>query len=167
MATKQKNVRCSFCGKTHGQVKRLIAGPNVTICNQCVDTCAALLHDETGSEEEVAIARELRVPKPHELVAHLDQYVVGQAHAKKVLSVAVHNHYKRLKQRNHVDEADPYDDVDLEKSNIMLVGPTGCGKTLLARTLAKLLDVPFTIVDATTLTEAGSSERTSRISCLD
>jgi ATP-dependent Clp protease ATP-binding subunit ClpX len=155
MATKQKNVRCSFCGKTHGQVKRLIAGPNVTICNQCVDTCAALLHDETGSEEEVAIARELRVPKPHELVAHLDQYVVGQAHAKKVLSVAVHNHYKRLKQRNHVDEADPYDDVDLEKSNIMLVGPTGCGKTLLARTLAKLLDVPFTIVDATTLTEAG------------
>ena len=154
MAT-QKNARCSFCGKNHGQVKRLIAGPNVTICNHCVETCAALLHDETDSEDAHAVARELQIPKPHEIKENLDEYIIGQDHAKRVLAVAVHNHYKRLKQKIHFGDDDPFESVEIEKSNIMLIGPTGSGKTLLAKTLAGMLDVPITIVDATTLTEAG------------
>lgn len=153
--SKPKNMRCSFCGKSDGQVKRLIAGPNVTICNQCVETCAALLHDEGDTRQNVNLTQDLTVPKPHAIKSFLDQYVIGQEHAKKVLSVAVHNHYKRLKQKNHLGEDHPLEDVEIEKSNILLAGPTGSGKTLLAKTLARLLDVPITICDATTLTEAG------------
>ena len=151
-------LKCSFCGKSQDQVKKLIAGPEVYICDECVELCNEILDEEffeskdkenSGGDEVVA---EKPIPKPHEIKDYLDQYIVGQDEAKKVLSVAVYNHYKRLK---HNKSANSKDDVEIQKSNILLVGPTGSGKTLLAQTLAKMLDVPFAVADATTLTEAG------------
>jgi len=145
---------CSFCGKSQSASRRLVAGPGVSICDQCVQLCGSLLQDENRAKRSEEATR-LKVPKPHEIKEFLDQYVVGQEHAKKVLAVAVHNHYKRLTQETHFEPDDPYANVEIEKSNIVLIGPTGSGKTLMAQTLARLLDVPFAIVDATTLTEAG------------
>ncbi|MGA9422414.1 MAG: ATP-dependent Clp protease ATP-binding subunit ClpX [Rhodanobacteraceae bacterium] len=141
-----KILYCSFCGKSQHEVRKLIAGPSVFICDECVELCNDIIREEL--EEKAASARS-HLPKPREILDVLDQYVIGQARAKKVLAVAVYNHYKRLESRNQSD------DVELAKSNILLVGPTGSGKTLLAETLARLLNVPFTIADATTLTEAG------------
>lgn len=142
---------CAFCGKSESDVNKMLVGPEgVCICNECVDTCAALLSAETV-EDESTDELKIALPKPEEIKAALDEYVVGQDAAKKTLSVAVYNHYKRvLFSRNSEN-----DDVELEKSNILMLGPTGCGKTLLAKTLAKILDVPFAVADATTLTEAG------------
>ena len=136
---------CSFCGKSHHEVRKLIAGPTVFICDECVELCMDIIREETKAS---GLKSGDGVPTPTEICEVLDDYVIGQAHAKRVLSVAVHNHYKRL---NHADKSD----IELAKSNIMLIGPTGCGKTLLAQTLARILDVPFTMADATTLTEAG------------
>ncbi|RED15697.1 ATP-dependent Clp protease ATP-binding subunit ClpX [Parasphingopyxis lamellibrachiae] len=138
---------CSFCGKSQHEVRKLIAGPTVFICDECVELCNDIIREETKGA--IASKREGGVPSPQEICEVLDDYVIGQGRAKRVLSVAVHNHYKRL---NHGSTGG---DVELAKSNIMLVGPTGCGKTLLAQTLARILDVPFTMADATTLTEAG------------
>ncbi|TDU71302.1 ATP-dependent Clp protease ATP-binding subunit ClpX [Prosthecobacter fusiformis] len=152
---------CSFCGKSHAEVRKLIAGPGVYICDNCIGVCKAILDKEAAQESETTPA--LTVPRPADISAILDQHVIGQFHAKKVLSVAVHNHYKRIlhsqQQEARKDSSprkmpDP-NDVELEKSNVLLLGPTGCGKTLLAKTLAKILNVPFSIADATTLTEAG------------
>ena len=137
---------CSFCGKSQHEVRKLIAGPTVFICDECVELCMDIIREETKSN---LVKSSDGVPTPHEICKVLDDYVIGQQVAKRVLSVAVHNHYKRL---NH---AQKNTDVELQKSNIMLIGPTGCGKTLLAQTLARILDVPFTMADATTLTEAG------------
>ncbi len=151
-------LKCSFCGKTQDQVKKLIAGPEVYICDECVELCNEILDEEflegkeKDSEEKDKTSEEKPIPKPHEIKAYLDEYIVGQDDAKKVLSVAVYNHYKRLK---HNKTADLKNNVEIQKSNILLVGPTGSGKTLLAQTLAKMLDVPFAVADATTLTEAG------------
>ena len=145
---------CSFCGKKRGEVRRLVAGPNVNICDECIGLSNRLLKDEE-SPSDVDWAASLKVPKPHEIKAFLDRYVIGHDYAKKVLAVAVHNHYKRLKQESAEDDKGAFADVEIEKSNILLLGPTGTGKTLLARTLARMLDVPFAITDATTLTEAG------------
>ena len=141
------NLSCSFCGKSQKEVRKLIAGPTVYICDECIELCNDIIAEEYGQEDT---AREgSHVPKPKEIKHTLDEYVVGQERAKKTLAVAVHNHYRRVESQNFVG------DVELQKANIMLLGPTGCGKTLLAQTLAKILDVPFTIADATTLTEAG------------
>jgi ATP-dependent Clp protease ATP-binding subunit ClpX len=137
---------CSFCGKSQHEVRKLIAGPTVFICDECVELCMDIIREETKS---TGLKAGDGVPTPREICAVLDDYVIGQQHAKRVLSVAVHNHYKRL---NHSTKAA---DIELAKSNILLIGPTGCGKTLLAQTLARILDVPFTMADATTLTEAG------------
>jgi len=155
--TSQDNRRaCSFCGKRQQEVSRLIAGPDVNICDECIHLCNGLLVQDTAPESGGgADVHKLKVPKPHEIYDVLNQYVVGHLETKKVLAVAVHNHYKRLRQSLHFEKGDPLYDVEIEKSNILLMGPTGSGKTLLAKTLAKVLDVPFTIVDATTLTEAG------------
>ncbi len=150
----KKNESCSFCGKTANNIRMIIAGPDGTnICSDCVKYCDSMIAS-SGEMKTTANRSKLTVPLPHEIKELLDQYVIGHQYTKKVLSVAVHNHYKRLVQGAHFKD-DKYADVEIEKSNIMLMGPTGSGKTLLARTLARLLDVPFTIVDATTLTEAG------------
>jgi ATP-dependent Clp protease ATP-binding subunit ClpX len=147
---------CSFCGKSHAEVRKLIAGPGVYICDNCINVCKGIL-DKELNEDARRQTTTLRVPKPAEIRRELDQHVIGQDSAKKVLSVAVHNHYKRILNANPTKDLslDPYADVEIEKSNILMIGPTGCGKTLLARTLARILDVPFCIADATTLTEAG------------
>ncbi len=161
--TSNDRLKCSFCGKTQDQVKKLIAGPDVFICDECVELCNEILDEEFFEQKDknkdgekadkktVDGGEEKPIPKPHEIKAFLDQHIVGQDDAKKLLSVAVYNHYKRLKHNQTSDK----DDVEIQKSNILLVGPTGSGKTLLAQTLAKMLDVPFAVADATTLTEAG------------
>ena len=145
-----KLLYCSFCGKSQHEVRKLIAGPSVFICDECVELCNDIIREELEDKSEPGKSK---LPRPQEINAVLDQYVIGQAAAKKVLAVAVYNHYKRLESRNA--ERGRADEVELAKSNILLIGPTGCGKTLLAETLARLLNVPFTIADATTLTEAG------------
>jgi ATP-dependent Clp protease ATP-binding subunit ClpX len=139
-------LKCSFCGKDQEQVKKLVAGPGVYICDECIELCNEIIEEELDEEMELEFKK---VPKPREIKAILDEYVIGQERAKKSLSVAVYNHYKRVNSNMVVD------DVELQKSNIMMVGPTGCGKTLMAQTLARILDVPFAITDATSLTEAG------------
>ena len=148
-----KNVRCSFCGKSQDSVKKIVAGPGVYICDECVDLCTSIIDAECYEDEDVGYTlNELdKIPSPKEIKKILDDYVIGQEEAKKTLSVAVYNHYKRIAH----EESEKKDDVEIQKSNILLLGPTGCGKTLLARTLAKILNVPFAIADATTLTEAG------------
>ena len=156
---------CSFCGKSHAEVKKLIAGPGVYICDNCVVLCKSVLDKELATKKN---NRRINVPKPAEIKRQLDRYCIGQEHAKKTLSVAVHNHYKRISQdlpsrseppekgnETHLPQQGTDADVEIEKSNIIMIGPTGSGKTLLARTLAQVLDVPFAIADATTLTEAG------------
>ncbi|MEI6034600.1 MAG: ATP-dependent Clp protease ATP-binding subunit ClpX [Verrucomicrobiae bacterium] len=153
MARANNLTMCSFCGKTHAEVRKLIAGPGVYICDSCITVCKGIL-DKEFKEENRKSKTALRVPKPSDIKGRLDQHVIGQDLAKKVLAVAVHNHYKRLLQES-ATTLDPLADVEIEKSNILLIGPTGCGKTLLARTLAKILDVPFCIADATSITEAG------------
>ena len=147
-----KNVRCSFCGKAQENVKKIVAGPGVYICDECIELCNSIIENEIYEEDENYTLDGLeKIPSPKEIKEILDEYVIGQENAKKTLSVAVYNHYKRIA---HEEEADK-DDVEIQKSNILLLGPTGCGKTLLASTLAKILNVPFAIADATTLTEAG------------
>src|SRR6202790_683129 len=146
--TGDKLLYCSFCGKSQHEVRKLIAGPSVFICDECIELCNDIIREE-GATADAARSDKNKLPTPHEIRQILDQYVIGQELAKKILSVAVYNHYKRL--QTSVKE----DDVEVAKSNILLIGPTGSGKTLLAQTLARLLDVPFVIADATTLTEAG------------
>ena len=141
--TSDKKISCSFCGKSQEEVKKLIAGPNVYICNECVVLCKDILVED----DKIDTKQGFEIPKPSEIFNYLNDHIIGQDHAKKILSVSVYNHYKRVQN--------PSKDIEISKSNILLIGPTGCGKTLLAQTLAKFLNVPFTIADATTLTEAG------------
>ena len=149
-----KNIRCSFCGKTQDSVEKIVAGPGVYICNECIQVCSNIIENEYYEDEEdlYTTVEEDVIPTPEEIKKVLDEYVIGQENAKKTLSVAVYNHYKRI---NNENEKNSKDDVEIKKSNILLLGPTGSGKTLLAQTLAKILNVPFAIADATTLTEAG------------
>ncbi|MEK2647133.1 ATP-dependent Clp protease ATP-binding subunit ClpX [Bdellovibrio sp. BCCA] len=152
MTTKDTNgaLRCSFCGKGQKEVKKLIAGPGVYICDECIDLCNDIIDEE--KERETAVKGTFKVPKPSDIKTYLDDYVIGQVQAKKTLAVAVHNHYKRV---NAISNGKKANDVEMQKSNILLIGPTGSGKTLLAQTIAKILNVPFAMADATTLTEAG------------
>ncbi|MEQ1816396.1 MAG: ATP-dependent Clp protease ATP-binding subunit ClpX [Nitrosomonas sp.] len=150
-ASSEKLLYCSFCGKSQHEVRKLIAGPSVFICDECIDLCNDIIREEMQGDEATKLVKS-NLPVPREICQILDQYVIGQESAKKILSVAVYNHYKRLK---NVTKSDDADDIELSKSNILLVGPTGSGKTLLAQTLARLLDVPFIMADATALTEAG------------
>ena len=151
---KGRNIRCSFCGKTQEEVERIIAGPGVYICDECIKVCTNIVENDLYEDSEITYDTNMitDIPKPEEIKKILDEYVIGQDEAKKTLSVAVYNHYKRI---NGKEKDGNKDDVEIQKSNILLLGPTGCGKTLLAQTLAKILDVPFAIADATTLTEAG------------
>ena len=157
MARASNLTMCSFCGKSHSEVKKLIAGPGVYICDSCINVCKSILDKELSEDGRKKVTHEMQVPNPSEIKRQLDQYVIGQELAKRTLSVAVHNHYKRILDNPHTSEKgfSEFSDVELDKSNILLLGPTGCGKTLLAKTLARILDVPFCIADATTLTEAG------------
>lgn len=151
---KNKTIRCSFCGKTQEEAQRIIAGPGVYICDECIKVCTNIIENDLYEDSELTYDEEIsdKLPKPEEIKKILDDYVIGQDEAKKTLAVAVYNHYKRINsQKNTADK----DDVEIQKSNILLLGPTGCGKTLLAQTLARILKVPFAIADATTLTEAG------------
>lgn len=162
MARPSNLTLCSFCGKSHSDVKKLIAGPGVYICNECIDVCSTIMQNELRNTKYPSSTTSINSPvpaatgslTPTEICQKLDEYIIGQEHAKKTLSVAVYNHYQRLRQHTH-QHNEEFADVEIEKSNILMLGPTGSGKTLLARTLARVLDVPFTIVDATTLTEAG------------
>jgi ATP-dependent Clp protease ATP-binding subunit ClpX len=159
MARASNLTMCSFCGKSHAEVRKLIAGPGVYICDSCITVCKGILDKELNDEARKQKSA-IRVPKPAEIMRELDQHVIGQQKAKKVLAVAVHNHYKRILQDGAnfdgaVHQLGPLADIEIEKSNILLLGPTGSGKTLMARTLARILDVPFCIADATTITEAG------------
>ncbi|MCU1402491.1 MAG: clpX, partial [Microbacteriaceae bacterium] len=148
-------LKCSFCGKSQKQVQQLIAGPGVYICDECVELCNEIIEERLAEAGEET-SSEFELPKPKEIFNFLEEYVIGQEAAKKALSVAVYNHYKRIRARNTISAADAViDDVDIAKSNILLIGPTGCGKTYLAQTLAKRLNVPFAVADATALTEAG------------
>jgi ATP-dependent Clp protease ATP-binding subunit ClpX len=147
MGNDERLLYCSFCGKNQHEVRKLIAGPSVFICDECVELCNDIIREEV--RETVTANSRRSLPTPHEIKQHLDEYVIGQEYAKKILSVAVYNHYKRLENNANKTE------IEIAKSNVLLIGPTGCGKTLLAQTLAQLLNVPFTIADATTLTEAG------------
>ena len=146
-----KNIKCSFCGKTQDNVKKIVAGPGVYICDECIGICKNIVDEDISDDEEIGytLGEEEELPNPEQIKEILDQYVIGQETAKRTLSVAVYNHYKRI---NNEEEAN---DVEIQKSNVLLLGPTGSGKTLLAQTLAKILNVPFSIADATTLTEAG------------
>jgi ATP-dependent Clp protease ATP-binding subunit ClpX len=173
MSKYDSHLKCSFCGKSQEQVRKLIAGPGVYICDECVDLCNEILDEElfdSGTSVAQPVPRReapperprtastialSQIPKPREIKNHLDDHVIGQHEAKKVLSVAVYNHYKRLSYLQNRDSESPEEAVELQKSNILLIGPTGCGKTLLAQTLAQILQVPFAVADATTLTEAG------------
>jgi ATP-dependent Clp protease ATP-binding subunit ClpX len=146
----EKTLYCSFCGKSQHEVKKLIAGPSVFICDECIDLCNDIIRDELPALEDATKERS-ELPTPSEIKANLDNYVIGQEPAKRALSVAVYNHYKRLRHK----EGAKKDEVELSKSNILLIGPTGSGKTLLAQTMARMLNVPFVMADATTLTEAG------------
>ena len=140
-------LKCSFCGKSQKQVKKLIAGPGVYICDECIDLCNEIIEEELADTSEVSFDE---VPKPSEIFGFLNEYVIGQERTKKILSVAVYNHYKRVQFGQSLES-----DVEIAKSNIMLIGPTGCGKTMMAQTLARMLNVPFAMADATALTEAG------------
>ena len=152
-ATRDGNLYCSFCGKSQKEVRKLIAGPTVYICNECIELCNEIIAEEEAKETHIR-KRYPSLPTPSQIKSFLDEYVIGQGRAKRILAVAVYNHYKRI-ELSAYNNKKKNGDVEVQKSNILLIGPTGCGKTLLAQTLAKFLDVPFTIVDATCYTEAG------------